>query len=70
MLSEGEIGSRILVVDDDTSLCDNLVEILRLRRFDAIGVYTGSDALTEMEKEYFSSVILDIRLPDIDGLRF
>jgi len=67
-LSEGEIGSRILVVDDDTSLCDNLVEILRLRGFDAIGVYTGSDALTEMETGYFSSVILDVRLPDVDGI--
>ena len=67
-MSEGEIGSRIFVVDDDTSLCDNLVEILRLRGFDAIGVYTGSDALAEMEKGYFSLVILDVRLPDVDGL--
>lgn len=60
---------RILVVDDETKIADVLAERLRLRGFEAIPVHDGTSALTLMGKDSFDGMILDLRLPDIDGIQ-
>lgn len=60
--------ARILLVDDDESLC-----LLYRTEFEADGyevevVHNGYEALDMLEKENFDLVILDIRMPGMDGI--
>ena len=59
---------KILVVDDENKIADVLAERLGLRGFDATPVYDGISALTRLQDETFDGVVLDLRLPDIDGI--
>jgi DNA-binding response OmpR family regulator len=60
---------KILVVDDEKKIADILAERLRLRGFDAIPVYDGKSGINRLLSETFDGVILDLRLPDIDGVQ-
>lgn len=59
---------KILIVDDEKKIADVLAERLHLRGFEAISVYDGTTALTRLDRENFDGVVLDLRLPDIDGI--
>ncbi|MBI4775571.1 MAG: response regulator [Deltaproteobacteria bacterium] len=59
---------KILVVDDEKKIADALAERLRLRSFEAEPVYDGTSALSSLRTDSFDGVILDLRLPDIDGI--
>ena len=58
---------KILVVDDEKKIANVLAERLSLRGFDATPAYDGISALTRLQVETFDGVVLDLRLPDIDG---
>lgn len=61
--------SKILVVDDEK----NIVELLRinLERFgyEVISAYTGMEAITLISLEKPDLILLDIMLPDSDGIK-
>lgn len=59
---------RILVVDDDPSLLTLLKMRLKSMGFTVTACGTGEDALTRAQEESFDFAILDLRLPDLDGL--
>lgn len=59
---------KILVVDDEKKIADTLAERLGLRGFDATAVYDGASALSRLGRDNFDGIILDLRLPDIDGI--
>jgi len=59
---------KILVVDDEKKIADALSERLRLRNFQAEPVYDGTSALSSLGTDTFDGVILDLRLPDVDGI--
>lgn len=59
--------ARILVVEDDLKLAQLLTTELQAR-YRVVAVHTGTDALVQAESERFDLVILDLNLPDIDGL--
>lgn len=59
---------KILVVDDEKKIADVLTERLCLRGFDAAPVYDGNSVLSRLKGEIFDGIILDLRLPDIDGI--
>ena len=40
---------------------------MRKAGYDVVNVFNGSDMLEELGKRRFDAVIMDIRLPDIDG---
>ncbi|HEX7040222.1 MAG TPA: response regulator transcription factor [Trueperaceae bacterium] len=58
---------RILIVEDDLHLARAL-ETELLRAYDVAVVRTGGEALERAETESFDLVLLDLGLPDIDGL--
>ncbi len=60
--------SRILVVDDDLSLVKALRIGLTARGDEVIVSHTGSDAVTQVAVAIPDLVILDLGLPDMDGL--
>jgi two-component system response regulator MprA len=59
---------RILVVDDDRSLRDALRRALTLADYDVVLAEGGQDGLTKIATEAPDAVVLDIGMPDIDGL--
>jgi DNA-binding NtrC family response regulator len=63
------IKDKILIVDDDVSVNDFLVRFFKLKGYTWIeSVDRGKKALEIIEKEEVKLVLLDIKLPDIDGI--
>jgi two-component system KDP operon response regulator KdpE len=62
------IPARILLVDDEVSLQRTMTPLLRSRGYDVVTVGTGQDALVAAGIEPPDLVVLDLGLPDIDGL--
>ena len=59
---------RILIVEDDLSLSDVLSFTLRRAGFEVSTAYDGIAALKRWEEETPHLVILDLNLPELDGL--
>jgi len=59
---------RILVIDDDRSLRDALRRALALAGYDVQTAEGGQHGLTQVASGTPDAVVLDIGLPDIDGL--
>lgn len=56
-----------LVVDDDRDAADALAEVLRLVGHDCIVAYDGRSSLDEARRFHVDVVILDLRMPGLDG---
>ncbi len=61
-------ASRILLVDDEVSIQRAVVPLLRSRGFEVEAASTAKDALAAIEERAPDLVILDLGLPDMDGL--
>lgn len=59
---------RVLFVDDEDELVSAVTERLELRGIDAVGATNGHDALERATQERFDVVVLDLRMPGLDGL--
>jgi two-component system response regulator MprA len=59
---------RLLVVDDDRALRDVLRRALSLAGYEIRLAETGSEALAEVGSAIPDAVVLDVGLPDLDGL--
>ncbi|MDQ1404346.1 MAG: two-component system, OmpR family, response regulator [Actinomycetota bacterium] len=60
--------SRILVVDDEPSIVDALATALRYEGFDVLESLTGRGAIQAVEAFRPDLIVLDVMLPDLDGL--
>ncbi|PSW06515.1 response regulator transcription factor [Photobacterium lipolyticum] len=61
--------SHILVVDDDIQLCELLHEVLSEEGYDVHCVYCGESALTYMQEHAVDLVLLDVMLPNLNGMQ-
>ncbi len=59
---------RILLVDDEEDFASTLAERLVLRGFQVKTANSGTDALRHVREDDFSVLILDVKMPGIDGL--
>lgn len=59
---------KILVVEDERQLCDDIAEDLELERYTVERCYDGLEAWEQMMVETYDLVILDLNLPGMDGL--
>ena len=62
------VGERILVADDETRIVELCVQLLTRQGYNARGVTSGHDAIACLEAESYDLLIVDIRMPDVDGL--
>ena len=60
--------ARIIVIEDEGILCKVLVEILLRRGHEADSAQSGEKGMEMLRQEPFDVALVDIRLPDIDGL--
>ncbi|MEW6067314.1 MAG: response regulator [Nitrospirota bacterium] len=58
----------ILIVDDDKGMCKTLSRILELDGYNVKTANTASDGIALIKKKNFTMAILDIKLPDINGV--
>jgi PleD family two-component response regulator len=59
--------SRILIVEDDLDLSEMLNAYFRVQNYEVLTAAWGADALRISQEEQVDLIVLDIRLPDIDG---
>jgi DNA-binding NtrC family response regulator len=59
---------RVLLVDDETDFLETLVKRLAKRNLAVSGVESGESALAALEATPVDVVVLDVRLPGIDGV--
>ena len=59
---------RILIVDDDETIRKVLEAILQEEGYITESVDTGKKAIEKTEKQYYNVALLDVRLPDIEGI--
>lgn len=58
----------ILVVDDEKSVRDSLKMILEYEHYDVVFAENGVKALANVEKNSFEVILLDIKMPGMDGM--
>jgi len=61
--------TRVLVVDDDPNIRRVLGVALRARGYDAVSTEDGTGALKQAAATHPDVVVLDLGLPDIDGMQ-
>lgn len=58
----------ILLVEDEENLHEALKLNLELEGYEVTSAYDGNRALQAVQAEYFDLIILDIMLPEVDGI--
>jgi two-component system nitrogen regulation response regulator NtrX len=59
---------RILVIDDEAAIRDSLKMILEYEDYQFVGASSGQDGLTAVQRERPDAVLLDIKMPGMDGM--
>jgi DNA-binding response OmpR family regulator len=62
------MSSRVLLIEDDARLAAMVADYLGEAGFRAMVAGTGAEAERRLKREAFDAVILDLMLPDMDGL--
>ena len=58
----------VLVVDDETEFREALIKRLDRRGIDVLGAASGQDALDLLAGQPVDVVLLDLKMPDMDGM--
>ena len=64
------MNERVLIVDDDVDILESLEDWLVAQRAEVITATKGQKALQLLRSQQINLVMLDIQLPDIDGLSY
>jgi two-component system KDP operon response regulator KdpE len=62
------MAGRILVVDDEPNIIASVVPLLRARDYDVTTAMSGRAALEAVDRDAPDLILLDLGLPDIDGV--
>lgn len=59
---------RVLLVDDEALFLESMRKVLGVRGYEAIAVRGGEEALQELRRARYDAVVLDLRMPGLDGI--
>jgi two-component system nitrogen regulation response regulator NtrX len=62
------VKPRILVIDDEGAIRDSLKMILEYEDYQFVGAATGQEGIAAVQRERPDLVLLDIKMPGMDGL--
>lgn len=62
------IGSKILLVDDEFVFTQNMARLLANRGYVVTAVSSGDAAIQALEEKDFDVVVLDLKMPGMDGI--
>ncbi|MBN2600425.1 MAG: response regulator [Candidatus Marinimicrobia bacterium] len=60
--------NRILIIDDEPNVCEFLAEYLEYKGFETKMCQSGKEALKYLESETFDAILLDLIMPEMNGL--
>jgi DNA-binding NtrC family response regulator len=61
-------GFRVLLVDDETIFTKNMSKLLKNRGYAVTAVNSGDAAIQELEQHPFDVIVLDLKMPGMDGI--
>ena len=62
------MAARILIVDDEPNIVGTVGSLLRARGYEVVSAGTGGAALASVARDGPDLIVLDLGLPDIDGI--
>jgi two-component system KDP operon response regulator KdpE len=62
------VPSKLLIVDDEANILSTLAPLLRTRGYEVSTAMTGRAAIELAEREKPDLIVLDLGLPDVDGV--
>jgi two-component system OmpR family response regulator len=68
--SSQPVSGKILIVDDDESVTQTFASMLRLEGYQVRTAITAENGLRVAEETHPDAIILDLRMPLVDGLGF
>ncbi len=60
----------VLIIEDDTLVRESLSEILHLEGYQVSTASNGKEGLQQLERSKFEAALVDLRLPEVNGLEF
>lgn len=63
------MGLKILLVDDEQEFVQTLSERLQMRDMDSHAVFDGKTALAQVQSHPPQVMIIDLKMPDMDGIQ-
>lgn len=60
---------KVMLIDDDREFLDILAERLEIRGFEVVPFVSAQKALERLQQAAFDVVILDLQMPEMDGLQ-
>jgi CheY-like chemotaxis protein len=60
--------AKVLVIDDEQSIRDLLDRLLRRKGYDVVLAESGRQGLALLRQEHPDVVVLDLKMPEMDGL--
>jgi DNA-binding NtrC family response regulator len=61
-------AAKVMLVDDEIEFIETLVKRLKKRKLNVTGAGSGEDALALLEKDPADVVVLDVKMPGMDGI--
>lgn len=61
-------AAEVLIVDDETDVCWALTHVLKQSGVDSLSANTSGQALAMARAQRFRLVLVDAKLPDLDGI--
>lgn len=62
------IGFKVLLVDDEVVFTENMSSLLITRGYQVTAVNNGESAIRALEEKEFDVVVLDLKMPGMDGI--
>ena len=60
--------AKILIVDDEAGIRRILTDILEIEKYDIVQATNGVEAVVKIKRKKFDLIILDIKMPQMDGM--
>lgn len=60
--------AKILIVDDETPIRRTLRDILEFEQYEVDEATNGLDCISKVQKEKYDAVVMDIKMPKMDGI--
>ncbi|MBL7858902.1 MAG: response regulator [Cyclobacteriaceae bacterium] len=61
------MSNKILVIEDNEEMCDNIASILKLAHYDVIKAFNGKVGVEIVQQQHPDLILCDVMMPELDG---